>query len=68
MAIFCVLLVAGIALWWLDQKRHDGSGEKVDPAVLAYGYGPKPNRHVRYQPDVVLIGDGPHAIRTVSPD
>ena len=39
-----------------------------DPAVKAYGYGPVPNQHVRYQPDVVFIGDGPHAIRAVSDD
>lgn len=39
-----------------------------DPSVKAYGYGPQPNPKVRYQPDVVLIGSGPKAIRGVSDD
>ena len=69
-AIFGVLLIAGMVLWWVIQKQHAGygSGDKHDAAVLAYGNGVQPNRHVRYQPDVVLIGDGPHAIRAVSSD
>lgn len=62
------VLVAGIALWWVKRKQHQESTGRNDPAVVAYGYGPKPNKHVRYQPDVVLIGDGPHAIRGVSRD
>jgi hypothetical protein len=39
-----------------------------DPAVIAYGYGPQPNRKVKYQPDVVMIGGGPRAIRGVTKD
>jgi hypothetical protein len=61
----CVaLLVASLELpdsLWGQLKRED-------PAVFAYGYGPQPNRHVRYQPDVVMIGGGPKAIHGVSPD
>jgi hypothetical protein len=39
-----------------------------DPAVQAYGYGPIPNRNITYQPDVMIIGGGPKAIRSVSAD
>jgi hypothetical protein len=42
--------------------RHD------DEAVLSYGYGPRRTRQVTYQPDVVIIGGGPKAIRAVSDD
>jgi hypothetical protein len=35
-------------------------------AVKQFGYGPRPNRHVRYQPDVVMIGGGANAVRGVS--
>lgn len=37
-------------------------------AVDRYGYGPTADGSVTYQPDVVLIGGGPEAIRSVSPD
>jgi hypothetical protein len=38
-----------------------------DPALVArYGYGPAPDPAITYQPDVVLIGGGPAAIRGVS--
>jgi hypothetical protein len=37
----------------------------LDAAVLAYGYGPEPNAHVTWQPDVVVVGGGPKAIRGV---
>ena len=37
-------------------------------AVAAYGYGPDPDGGAKYQPDVVLIGEGPEAIRSESAD
>jgi hypothetical protein len=37
-------------------------------AVKQYGYGPRPDPRVRYQPDVVLIGGGANSIRGVSDD
>jgi hypothetical protein len=40
-----------------------------DPALVAtYGYAPVPDPAITYQPDVVLIGGGPRAIRAVSPE
>lgn len=49
-----------------------GPGASVvaaDPALVArYGYGPQPDPAIVYQPDVVLIGGGPAAIRSVSAD
>lgn len=39
----------------------------ADAAGL-YGFGPQPDPSVTYQPDVVLIGGGPDAIRGVSRD
>lgn len=40
----------------------------VDEATLTYGYAPIPNPSVTYQPDVIFIEGGPHAIRSVSAD
>lgn len=39
----------------------------LDP-IAAYGYGPQPDAAITYQPDVVLIGGGPAAIRGVTAD
>ena len=36
--------------------------------VALYGHGPQPDPSITYQPDVVLIGGGPAAIRSVSED
>jgi hypothetical protein len=38
----------------------------ADPAVQRYGYGPRPDPSITYQPDVVLMENGPRAIRSVS--
>jgi len=40
--------------------------DEIDEATLAYGYAPVPNSSVTYQPDVIFIEGGPHAIRSVS--
>ncbi|WP_194926234.1 hypothetical protein [Catenulispora pinisilvae] len=39
----------------------------TDP-VSWYGYGPTPDPHVTYQPDVVLVGGGPNSIWSGSSD
>lgn len=39
-----------------------------DPTGRQYGYAPKPDRSVAYQPDVVLVSGGGSAIRSVSRD
>lgn len=37
-----------------------------EAAIRNYGYGPHPDPAITYQPDVVLLPDGPRAIRSVS--
>lgn len=43
-----------------------GQGSGSAKAVASYGYGPSHDASIAYQPDVVLIGGGPDAIRAVS--
>ena len=45
-----------------DQRPPAGTTE----SARTYGYGPVRDRSVTYQPDVVLIGGGPEAIRSAS--
>lgn len=60
MALACVAaLAAGCG------RLGAGGSEQAD---LRYGYGPKPDSSVVYQPDVVLVGGGSRAIRSVSGD
>ncbi|WP_196806807.1 hypothetical protein [Micromonospora sp. CNB394] len=59
-ALTClVVLTAGCGL-----VRSGGS----EAAGSRYGYGPKPDASVVYQPDVVLVSGGSGAIRSVSGD
>jgi hypothetical protein len=61
----CVaLLPAAILLPTANSYEAPESPE----AVKQYGYGPRPDPRVRYQPDVVLIGGGANSIRGVSDD
>jgi hypothetical protein len=46
--------------------RPDNLG--AEDAALVYGRGPTPDPRVTYQPDVVLIGGGPAAIRGATED
>jgi hypothetical protein len=48
-----------------DKSGAGGIGN-IDEATLTYGYGPDPKGTVVYQPDVVIIGGGPKAIRSAS--
>ncbi|HZM94216.1 MAG TPA: hypothetical protein VFB92_12375 [Vicinamibacterales bacterium] len=50
----------------MTQTERGGS----DDAVLAdrYGFGPRPDPSITYQPDVILIEGGPKVIRGVSAD
>jgi hypothetical protein len=43
------------------------TGPRASPTdpTAAYGYGPQPDPSVTYQPDVVMVGGGPSAIRGV---
>lgn len=50
-----------------DRSKETVQGA-VDDATLTYGYAPIPNPSVTYQPDVIFIEGGPHAIRSVSAD
>jgi hypothetical protein len=56
-----------------DTKDNTSSSKEmpqsaIDEATLTYGYAPVPNHSVTYQPDVIFIEGGPHAIRSVSAD
>lgn len=42
--------------------------DRADAADHRYGYAPRPDRSVVYQPDVVLVSGGGDAIRSVSAD
>jgi hypothetical protein len=44
------------------------NGAVIADAVARYGYGPAANAPVTYQPNVVRVGGGPNAIRSVSGD
>src|SRR5438094_4543889 len=55
-------------LMFVSGCRREAKLRPDDPAVFAYGYGPQPNRHVKYQPGVVMLAGGPKAIRAVSDD
>ena len=63
LALQPLLVVAALAIGCSRE-----SPRAPDEAVRAYGYGPQPNGHVTYQPDVIMIGGGPKAIRGVSDD
>jgi hypothetical protein len=45
-----------------------GDAAVVTDPVSWYGYGPTPDPHITYQPDVVMIDGGPKAIRSASSD
>lgn len=49
-------------------STHGGDAPAVTDPVSRYGYGPAPDPHITYQPDVVLVGGGPKVIRSVSSD
>ncbi len=63
MRTLTALLLVALAI---SCSREDESA--TSSAIEAYGYGPDPNGSARYQPDVVLIGGGPRAIRSESTD
>lgn len=60
MAMLCVAVLAAGC-------ERIGPGD-ADQADDRYGYGPKPDSSVVYQPDVVLVAGGSRAIRSVSED
>lgn len=67
--LFVALVVSGCS------GAKDNSGTATgragsDDAALAdkYGFGPKPDPSITYQPDVILIDGGPQVIRGVSAD
>jgi hypothetical protein len=60
-----VALIAGPAV-----ACDTGRAARVEPTAAQRLYGPAPPRDgsITYQPDVVLVGSGPDAIRSFSPD
>jgi hypothetical protein len=61
-------LATGCARKGQDESTSASAAPPRTDAVAAYGYGPKPNPRVTYQPDVVLMSGGPDIIRSVSKD
>jgi hypothetical protein len=61
-------LAAGCARKGQDESVSASAAPPRTDAVATYGYGPKPNPRVTYQPDVVLMSGGPEIIRSVSKD
>jgi hypothetical protein len=54
--------VAGFCGWSADLE------DASDPAVMTYGFAPKPTGAIRLQPDVVIVKGGARAIRSVRED
>ncbi len=48
--------------------RQTPREDPSDPAVMTYGYAPRPDGSVRLQPDVVIVGGGARAIKSVGDD
>lgn len=49
-------------------RSADLAEDPSDPAVMTYGYAPKPTGSVRLQPDVVIVKGGARTIRSVRED
>ncbi|MFC0504532.1 hypothetical protein [Micromonospora costi] len=49
-------------------RPDDGPVDPYDPAAIRYGLAPQPHPDVTYQPDVVLVGGGGDAVRSVTGD
>jgi hypothetical protein len=62
-ALACALLIGACG----NSEPTDEIGNP-DQATLNYGYGMIPNAAVTYQPDVIVVGGGPKAIRSASAD
>ena len=59
------VLVGWRRRWWQPSREHaEDAGQRQGGAH--YGYGPATDGPAHYQPDVVVIGDGPPEIRSVS--
>src|ERR1700730_7863327 len=57
-----------VVLAVLPTRCSRGAPSESAEAVRQFGYGPQPDRHVRYQPDVMMIEGGANAVRGVSSD
>lgn len=64
-----LLLATTAACGGAPGRVHEGSGPAdTSEAALTYGTGPVRDPSVTYQPDVVIVEDGPRAIRSASSD
>jgi hypothetical protein len=67
-AIVCVLVASLAACGGRDAGGGQDGQRTVDDPVRRYGLGPTHDPNTTYQDDVVLIDDGPRAVRSVSDD
>lgn len=62
------LVVLAVTACTSDSGKDPASSGTVEDrqAALTYGYGPSTDGSATYQPDVILVGGGPGAIRSAS--
>ncbi|MFF9127574.1 hypothetical protein ACF09J_30650 [Streptomyces sp. NPDC014889] len=64
-----LLLTTTAACGGVPGRGHEGAGPAgTSAAALTYGTGPLRDPSLTYQPDVVIVEDGPRAIRSASSD
>src|SRR5690348_4626153 len=63
-----VALLTGACSGTTPAGGHGGSAAQITGAQFRFGRTPVPDKSVTYQPDVVLIGGGADAVRSVSAD
>ncbi|MER7461212.1 hypothetical protein [Micromonospora sp. NPDC126480] len=51
-----------------DGRSGGGPGDPYGPEAIRHGLAPQPHPDVTYQPDVVLVGGGGAAVRSVTDD
>lgn len=62
--VFAYALLVGAC----GKSERAAETKLVDQATQTYGFGMIPNPAVTYQPDVIVVGGGPKAIRSASAD
>jgi hypothetical protein len=66
--IACAAILTGACRSRTGSGATAGSAAEADAATRRYGYAPIRDRSITYQPDVVIVQGGAHAIRSASAD